>query len=124
MSLNGEAKNLYFHCPRKIKLLVRSYDDIITNPDLQKGDQVKVTLELAREEIVDWKTQRQEILTACDEMGLEVFGIDLKINTNTTTRQEPLKATAKSRQEILAAFCKAENLPSAIKEMGLEFLKE
>jgi DNA repair exonuclease SbcCD nuclease subunit len=122
--LKGDREtDLHFDCPRKLTLTVRDVDDILNNKELKVGDQVKLVIEMAREEAVEWQATKQRILAACREGGLEVFGAELKINT--TARRERVKlneGSVKSPLEVMTAFCKAEGIASVIKAAGLELL--
>lgn len=119
---NGKPQNLYFETIRKWSLTVRSPDEITKNKQLFKGDQVKLTVELAREETVEWKTHRQLILEAAKAKGLEIFGVDLKINTSKVKKVSIVEAKANSPAEAFSAFCKNENLPSQTKKVGAAIL--
>ena len=118
--------NLHFDAPHKFKLTIREADDLIRNKELLEGDQVKVVLELAREEAVEWKSHKQEIITTCKKLGLDIFGIDLKVNTTTPKGRVSISDTPSSRKpkDILAAFSKAENLSSQIRQAGIAFLED
>ncbi len=118
----GKEQNLYFDAPHKWSLTVRDEDDILNNEDLKAGDQVRLTIELAREEAVEAVAHKQRVLAACKEAGLEVYGCELRINSS--KRRERTKVGAvKTPEEVLAAFCQAENVASNIKKVGIEFLK-
>lgn len=119
----GHAKNLYFETVRKWSLKVRSADEILNDKHLFVKDQVKLTIELAREESVDWKTHRQQILEAAKKKGLEVFGVDLKINSNSTKKVSAADVKSNMPADILSAYCKTEGLPSQTKQVGLAILK-
>jgi hypothetical protein len=120
----GQETDLHFDCPRKLTLTVRDADDITRNEELRKGDQVKLIIEMAREEAVEWQATKQRILAACREGGLEVFGAELKINT--TARRERIRLSEgppiRSPQEVMSAFCVAEGVANNIKQAGLELL--
>lgn len=122
---NGRETDLHFDCPRKLSLTVRDADDITRNKELRRGDQVKLTIEMAREEAVEWQATKQRVLAACREGGLEVFGCELQVNT--TARRGRIKLSEgpaiRSPLEIMAAYCKAENVASSIKAAGEELLK-
>ena len=118
---NDKAIDLYFEAPRKWKVTVTGAYDILKNKNLIKGDHIKVTIELAREEAVEWQTYKQQVLDACAEIGLEVFGVDLKVlgnsrhsNTSVTVANQPVN--------IVEAFCQSENAPSQVREAGLACL--
>jgi DNA repair exonuclease SbcCD nuclease subunit len=119
---NGKEQNLYYPSPRKWVLTVRDEDEILNNEDLHKGDQVRITVEMTREEVCEWNTHRQRVLAACKELGLEVYGCELKVNTSERRERSVLK-TARSPEDVLASFCKAENVSSAIKKAGIELIK-
>ena len=117
-------KDLHFKCPRKWSLTVRGADDIDGNPSLLRGDQVKLIIALAREEAVEWKAYKQSVLAACKKRGLDVYGVDIEIQT--TKQRERVKlneAQVKTPAEIVSSFCKAENTPSNIKQIGMELLE-
>jgi len=90
---------------------------------LKAGDQVKLTLELAREEAVEWATHRKAIMDACKGLGLEVHGIDLKVKSKTRERKRIGGVRAKSPEEVFDAFCTSEGTASNIKQAGTELLK-
>lgn len=118
---NGKEQNLYFPAPHKWSLTVRDEDDLINNEDLRPGDQVKLTVELAREEAVEWAAHKALILEACKEMELAVYGVELKIKT--TKPRERIKAVGvKGQAEIFNSFCAQEAVASNIKKVGLELL--
>jgi hypothetical protein len=122
--LKGDREiDLHYDCPRKFSLTVRDADDILNSKELRPHDQVKLTIEMAREEAVEWQAIKQRVLAACRDCELEVFGAELKIKT--TARRERVKleeAVATTPKDILAAFCKAEGVASNIKAAGEELL--
>lgn len=110
-------QNLFYPAPHKWSLTVRDEDDILNDEDLRQGDQVKLTIEMLREESVEWVAHKQRVLTACKERGLEVYGVELKVQTPATQERTTLKAV-KSPGEVLDAFCQAEELAAEIKRAG------
>ena len=114
----GHAKNLYFETVRKWSLTIRSADEILDNKQLFKGDQVVLTIELAREEAVEWKAHKQQVLDAANKKGLEVFGVDIKVNTGTVKKVKVADLKSRMPADVLAAYCKTENLPSQTKKAG------
>jgi len=118
----GKLQNLHYDCPRKWVLNIRDSEEL-KSCKARARDQVKVRLELAREEVVEWQTQKQQVLNTCKELGLEVFGVELIVNTNSPSKRiaaEP--GHTKTPAEVMASFCKAENVASNIKRAGLELL--
>jgi DNA repair exonuclease SbcCD nuclease subunit len=121
---NNEEKDLHFPCLRKWSLTIRSVEDLTLNsPELRTGDQVKIVVELAREEAVEWSMHRQRVLAACKELKLEVFGLDLEVKTNTQKRVKLDQTKGSKPEDILKAFCESENVAGNIKQTGLELLK-
>lgn len=117
---DGKKTNLYFPAPRKWSLTIRDVANLINNKDLYEGDQVKLTIEVSREEAVDWKSIREDVLTVCKDMQLDVYGVELKINT--TKRRNRIKLNENNKEEIFQLFCKEENVATAIKEVGRKIL--
>ncbi len=105
--------------------MIRDADDIASNKALRRGDQVKITVELAREEAVEWHEHKRRVLAACREGGLDIFGIDCTVKAS---RRERVKldegAKANRPQDILEAFCSNEGIASNIKQAGLELLND
>lgn len=118
----GKEHNLHFPAPRKWALSITSPDDLIKNKALRRGDQVKLTIKLAREEVVEWSAYRQQVLDVCKVLELEVFDTKLEIMTN--KRRERLKPSTnvKTPQDIFTSFCSAENVASNVKKAGMEML--
>ena len=118
----GGKHDLRFDCPRKYSLTIHDADDITNNAKLKKGDQIKVTVELTREELVEWQDNRRRILAACREGGLEVFGIDCAV-TGKQRERSHLNGRGKTLpSEIFDAFCLNEGVASNIKRAGRELL--
>lgn len=120
---NGSETDLHFDCPRKLTLTVTGADSI-TASDARQGDQVKLIIQLAREEAVGWQAIKQSVLAACREGGLDVFGVELQVMS--TARRERVKlndgVSVKTPKEVLAAFCKAEGVAANIRAAGEELL--
>ena len=119
---NGKETNLHFDCPRKYSLTVTSADDIINHPKLRTGDQLKLTVDIAREEAVEWQAIRKQILDACREGGLDVFGIDCNIKTTKQKERVALEMNSRSNHDILEAFCNNEGIASSIRKIGADLL--
>lgn len=113
--------NLYFDCIRKWVLHIRGPEDILNNQNLLKGDQVKLNIELAREEAVEWKAHKQKVLTVCQKMGLEVFGVAVTVSS-ATPKAQTASVKGRSQAEIIEAFCTAEKVPSAMRKAALSLL--
>lgn len=112
-------RELHFPAPRKFSLTVRDAHNILSNEELYEGDQVKIEVEIAREEMVEWKTIRQGIMTACKDLGLEVYGIKMKAKLSA---QHRALSDQVSPADIFDQFCKSEKVPSQIKNTGRKIL--
>jgi hypothetical protein len=120
--VTGKTTDLYFPAPKKISIEIND-PDLLLEPifDLQKGDHVKVTLELAREELTDWANQKKRIFEICRELGVEVFGVTLKAAPSTArVTTEPTRTKA----ETFETFCSVENVPSKVKQAGKAIVEQ
>lgn len=122
LSKEGTEKDLAFAAPRKWSLTVRGADNLLNNEELVKGDQVKLTIEVAREEAVEWKQIKQEVLAACKKLKLEVYGAKLEIRTNQRRQRLRIRTRECSLADTLEQFCKSENVSSQIKKTGMEIV--
>jgi hypothetical protein len=121
----GGKSDLHFDCPRKFSLTVHDADDIANNKALRSGDQVKITVELAREEAVEWHEHKRRVLAACREGGLDVFGINCTVKTARRKRVKLIEGPkTNTPQDILEFFCANEGVASNLKQAGLELLND
>ncbi len=112
--------DLHFPAPKKAILRIRSPDEIATQ-GLQKGDQVKITLELAREEVVQWSQYKEQILHVCRELSLEVYGVELKVSSSKRERIK-LNGASKTPYDHFKAFCSAEQVPQQMSKVGAKII--
>lgn len=117
---NGESENLYFSCPRKWSVTVTSAQELLKETRLREKDQIKLTVKLTREEISEWPKIKQECLDACKSMGLEVYGTDVEVPA--TVAKTVDKVSLRKPSDIINAYCKAENVNTDFKEVGLTLL--
>lgn len=115
--------NKYFDAPYKWSLTVRDPVDIANSDRLAKGDQVKLTIEVAREEMVEWKKIKADVLAACKDRRLEVYGVTLQVNNTAVKQREPIRM-GQTNAEILGSFCDAERLSTATREAGKRLFGE
>lgn len=123
VSSNGTEAYPWFDAPRKWSLSVRDAANILNNKNLYEGDQVKLTISVAREEAVEWQKIRSGVLAACKERKLEVHGVKLEINT--VKRRERAKLDDSNGSGVIGTFdqfCKSENVAGNIKKVGKEIL--
>ncbi len=120
---NGKQDDLYFPCQSKRTLRIKNHEELLHNEELHRGDQVKIVLELAREEAVEWATKKQQVLATCKKLGLEVFGCEAQISSGKQQDCSTVTPKSKAPKDVLLAFCKSENVASVIKRTGLELLE-
>lgn len=118
---DGQKNRLFFNAPYKWSLIVRDADDVLNDNQLKEGDQVKLTIQINREEATDWKRIKQGVLDACKELKLEVFGAKVEVQTIQSIRLH-LNEKRMGHVQILEQFCKVEKISNTIKKTGMEIL--
>lgn len=120
----GETIDVHYKCPRKWSLRIREPEELRELEFLRAEDQVKVSIELTKEEVLDYQTMKEKISLICRDLGLQVFGIELKIKKQTklTDKEQKRAVKDKSPDTILKSFSKREKLSKAVLEVGKEFL--
>lgn len=117
----GKQSNLYFDAPFKWSLKITDKVDIENNERLHAGDQVKLTVELTREEAVDWKQIKAGVLAICKERQLDVYGVKMEVLTsNKPTIKRAVNAGSKT--DVFKQFASAEKLSKAVREAGRKFI--
>lgn len=117
----GTESYPWFEAPRKWALTVRGPENLLNRQDLLAGDQVKLTIEMAREEAVEWKKVKQDVLAACKELKLDVYGVKLEINSG--PQRERIKMQGKqSNVDTFSLFCKTEKVSTRVRQAGREFI--
>lgn len=118
--LDGDKEiDLYFPAPKKLSLTIR---DISELPKLEKGDQLKLTLELPRSEAVEWANHKKAILEHCKQNEVEVYGLELKVAQARKRPRLDSQSGNKSNTDYFQAFCASEKVPAQMKAAGLEFI--
>jgi len=116
-----QEQDLFFPCPRKMRLTINAAEEIRLGPKLRTGDQVKVTIRLAREEMTDWPKHKQRVVERCKELGLELFGPDVEVAASAKSAAK--EKQAKTKDDVFAEFCLSENVSSDIKQAGKGLLE-
>jgi UDP-2,3-diacylglucosamine pyrophosphatase LpxH len=117
---DGTYKDLHFPAPKKLSLHIRNAEEILNNKYLNKGDQVKVSVQLAREEIVEWQKVKEGVLKACQTKGLEIYGVELLKPVKRERTKVEMKV--KSDAEYLKTYCDAEQTPKQMRDVGFRLL--
>lgn len=114
-----KGEDLHFPAPKKYSLTIRSVDELT---DLKPGDQVKLSLELTRAEMVDWVGRKRQALEYCRAHGIEVHGIEPKVPARKRIYVEG-SVSAKTNLDYLKAFCKAENTSEGKRQVGISLME-
>lgn len=123
----GKTRDIHFECPRKWSITLRDPEDLKDHDYLRKGDQIKVTLELTREEITDWKNHKDLLAKSLSALGLVSYGIELKVQKAKKRKEVQDEVVAMKNRtpgEILGSFCNSEKLPRDIRKIGRKLLGE
>jgi hypothetical protein len=93
---------------------------------VDEGDQVKVIMELTREEYPDWPNTKKAIAEECGRLGVQVFGIEMLVERRKERKRlKGRTAAALQRPEdTLKDFCNAENLSGRVRKEGERLLEE
>lgn len=120
----GTHKELHFDCPRKWMLTIRDPEELLKDKRIRAGDQVKVRLEMTREEIVEWKVKKDLITQLLGKLEVESYGIELKVEKQTKVKERDERRSNQGRNphEIVRDFSKREKLSTVIRDAGLELL--
>lgn len=114
--------DLRFAFPMKHSFTIRTADELY-KLGTRKGDQVKITIKLAREEVTEWSKYKKNAMDVCRELGLEVFGVKLLL----PEAQQPKNrgnVNVSTPSKVFEGFCTAEDIRGPIKKAGLSFLED
>lgn len=119
---DGVETDLHFPAPRKWTI---SIDAIgwINEGILKPGDQVKVELVLLREDVHNWGRCKAEIVARFKNLGVEVHGFKLTVPPTVLTERTKLSPQAKTYDEIVMAFGKAEAVTNGLLQVGRELVR-
>lgn len=119
---------LHFPAPRKWALKINDAITIASMAEEQKllpGDQVRLEVQLAREEVVEYTEIKRHILKACAKAEVEVYGVNMKvIGSSKQGNAEISERTLLDKADVFEAFCKKEKIPSAQREAGRAILAD
>ena len=102
-------------------------DEIMSElADLKAGDQVKVELQESIASGVVWQHAREEIIDACTQSGIELFGLKvwnpeaLRVNVQTSKDMQ----AAQSHSDVVSHYVEREDLGADALEAGLSYIKD
>lgn len=118
---DGGMQNLYFPAPKKWSLKITDPVDILNHKKLKPNDQVKITIELTRDEVVDWVKIKETTLSMCKERQVDVYGVELKVLKGSQQRIK-MESKRKTNQEYFHTYCVNEQVPSQMVKTGKQIL--
>ena len=71
---DGKETDLHFPAPRKRSFTITKPEDLLAERS-SPGDHVKVTCEMRRASLVDWRSYQDEIRFICEERNWRLFGM-------------------------------------------------
>lgn len=118
-------KELHYDCPRKWSITVREPEELQRLKELHEGDQVKIKLELTRDEIPDGASMKDEIIDFLKKSNIENFGVELKVQKQTKVRkhQPSTDLVRLDPIDVLRDFSKREKLPELTRKVGADLLR-
>lgn len=122
---DGVETDLHYPAPRKWSITVTDFHHLVRaeGTQLMKGDQVKIELVLPREELHEAGERKKQIVTFMRELGAEVHGFRVTVPPTILTERAQLSPQARTYDEILTGFGKAEALSGNIMQVGRELIK-
>lgn len=112
---------LWFDAPHKWSIRIRDSVDIRNNKDLLPGDQIKLTVELHRDEVPDWGAIKAAIQHELKAKELHIHGIKLEV-AKTKLKKLKLKA-AYGQKEIFDNYCTSAGVHQLSRSAGLQLLE-
>lgn len=105
--VNGATRGLSSLYPDTIQrrvLQIRKPVDIEYTPGWNPGDQVKIVVNLNRNQFDEWAAMRRKIRTICTRNNLELCGLELREKTRKRLKKHQPKKTTTNFSDPLAIF--------------------
>lgn len=109
---------------QRLTLTVSLADKEIDLAGANKGDQVKVRVQLSPSEYKDWGTCKKRVLAACAEAGVELCGLELEKVANTTSLKTSEAVVTQTPQQTLSEFCIKNKISRDVVSVGKSILSE
>lgn len=123
---DDKVSELYFETIGKWKIELSEADELHDIAGLKEGDQVKIKLILSRSEFVEWSNHKRDITKLCEQMGLQLFGIELEEevsdNKDGTKGQSQVIAPVSTPEESYIRFCEREGIDKYTAKVGRQFV--
>jgi DNA repair exonuclease SbcCD nuclease subunit len=118
LKADGKVKNLRFDAPYKHSLQIRDHNGLLNMDYLQKGDQVKITVELDREDAVNWKQIKAEIIQSCHKVGVSIHGLSLRLQAGKPTASRSTVRSVASPTDVFRTHIMGEGLGESYRRAG------
>lgn len=117
---DGTRSNLYFPAPKKYHKTITTLADL-DRINVQKGDQVKLTVQMRRADLPDWKNWRDLIKAQAEREGWQLFGPELKLQPDTIAKASG--STRVSNQSLIDDYATRQKASKKHVAIGQELLK-
>jgi len=123
---NGtEVKSVSRVALKKAVIILEDPEDLVEKAGLDRGDQVKVIITLAREDFHTWEDRKRKVSAICEATGLLLYGVELKEKREIDprikigSRPAPKKATV---PELFESFCDSHQVDREMRRVGRTLL--
>jgi len=125
---NGSATDLHFPGVEKHLVTLKKLARLKTY-EFPKGSQVKVRVQLHRQDLPEWKEWKRQIVEYAKAQEWQLFGPELETlpdDVDNADVAEAAKETGNYRKpvQVLKAYAKAHKLEQELTDTGLELLKQ
>ena len=120
----GKTQDLHFPTKAKHLIEVKCAADLDDLDGVEEGDQVKIRVMLAREELVGYDALRREIKAYAEKLGLEVYGVSASIAEPEKGAKRKVNTQAMKPGAVLGLYAKREQLATEVVEEGVALLKK
>jgi len=110
--------------PPSIRKLTVTIRDVSELPKLRSGDQIKVKVQLAREEFADWEQHRKDVVAACEASGVAIRSLELADTVDRKTVPTEGRPTAILHEDLLEEFCASRQLSDGEHQVAQDILDE
>ena len=120
----GPVKSLHLQSIRKLVLQVTSPEQI-RDMRLNKHDQLKVIVNLARKDFNMWDDHKTAIQRLCNNLGVDLCSLELRENVRqriplTDTGVDP--GLLVSSKDVFSRYCEVNSVPKELEEHGRKYL--
>ena len=118
------ARSLPIPSIQRQTLTITPKDAEIPLKTLRQGDQVKVRIRLTPSEYGDWAQIKKRVVSACNEAGVELCGLELEKVENKIRLRTPTAVVTKDPKQIVSEFCTSNKVSTAVANEGIKLLTE